>query len=313
MPIGEYTVTSAAQLVELVNGIRREFGDGRPLWFRGHQCSDFSLTPSLYREIASFDTAIQRERRLITRFRQRSLPFWPAGYPQTDWEHLFAMQHNGVPTRLLDWSENLMVALYFALHPEHAHGAPTGSAVPAGAVNEQHAAVVVHGAIDGPEAVAAVPAPAPGEGVAAPEVKDVAAPCHPVVWCLDPVAWNRAVLREFAEDVAILTTGDSELEKYGPEIENRLLARPQTGVAIYGTHNSPRIVAQRGTFTIAGKSTQSMEQLSATLSNETLLWRIGIYGDVADVAFELATIGVTESMVYPDLPGLALELRKQVW
>lgn len=266
MPIEHRTVESAAGLVELVTEIRRGLTDSRPLWYRGHQCSAFTLTPSLYRENPEFDDAIQRERRLITRFRQRSLPFWPAGYPQTDWEHLFAMQHNGVPTRLLDWSENLFVALYFALHPTHTH-----------------------------------------------QPENPEAPCHPVVWCLDPVGWNRAVLREYAEEVAILTTGDPELEKYRPELETRLLARPQTGVAIYGTHNSQRIVAQRGTFTIAGKNVQPMETICNALSNETLLWRIEICGDKPSVTFDLSTIGVTESMVYPDLPGLALELRSQEW
>ena len=47
-------------------------------------------------------------------FVSASLPFWPEGYPQTDWEHLFAMQHFGVPTRLLDWSEGAMMATFFA-------------------------------------------------------------------------------------------------------------------------------------------------------------------------------------------------------
>ena len=55
------------------------------------------------------------ENRLLTRFRQRSLPFWPAGYPQTDWEHLFAMQHYGLPTRLLDLTSNLLMSVYFSL------------------------------------------------------------------------------------------------------------------------------------------------------------------------------------------------------
>lgn len=61
------------------------------------------------------ELTLNREERLLTRFRQRILPFWPAGYPQDDREHLFVMQHNGVPTRLLDWSENFFVGLFFAI------------------------------------------------------------------------------------------------------------------------------------------------------------------------------------------------------
>jgi hypothetical protein len=33
-----------------------------------------------------------------------------------DWDVLFLMQHYGVPMRLLDWTEVLFVALYFAVH-----------------------------------------------------------------------------------------------------------------------------------------------------------------------------------------------------
>jgi hypothetical protein len=71
------------------------------------------------------------EQRFITRFRQRSLPFWPEGYPQKDWEHLFAMQHHGLPTRLLDWSENALVGAYFAAdHDPAMCPCGTGACVP---------------------------------------------------------------------------------------------------------------------------------------------------------------------------------------
>ena len=54
------------------------------------------------------------EKLLLARFQQRSIPFHSRSLADS-WEWLFFMQHYGVPTRLLDWSESPLMALFFAV------------------------------------------------------------------------------------------------------------------------------------------------------------------------------------------------------
>ena len=85
-------------------------------WYRGCGDSSYKLFPTLYRHPAKKTLADlgELEKQLMTRFRQRSLPFQSRTF-STDWDLIFFMQHYGVPTRLLDWTENPFIGLYFAL------------------------------------------------------------------------------------------------------------------------------------------------------------------------------------------------------
>src|SRR5687767_11832697 len=91
-------------------------GANHPLLFRGNSRASHGLIPTLYRHpsIRSIDELRKLERQLMTRFRQRSIPYRSRDLID-DWEALFFMQHYGVPTRLLDWTENPSIALHFAL------------------------------------------------------------------------------------------------------------------------------------------------------------------------------------------------------
>src|SRR5262249_41653835 len=61
-----------------------------------------------------FDSEAEREFSVFRRFVNAAGTLLPAN--EDGWTTAFAMQHHGLPTRLLDWSSTLGVALYFAIH-----------------------------------------------------------------------------------------------------------------------------------------------------------------------------------------------------
>lgn len=87
-------------------------------FFRGHEEMSWDLLPTLLRHCRDQgvpDAAGIRdlEASLYFEFRARARELHEQA--SSEWDILFGMRHHGVATRLLDWTETLGVAVYFAL------------------------------------------------------------------------------------------------------------------------------------------------------------------------------------------------------
>jgi hypothetical protein len=222
-----------------------DVGAADVVWYRGQADASWGLVPAIGRN----PDHLKAELTLIKLFRQNARPHLRE-YPTTDWEWIFLMQHHRSPTRLLDWSESPLAALFFAVWDDEL----------------RH------------------------------EAKDAA------LWMLDPIVLNRYAghRRTFEQDILAFDI-DPDLEQYLPDQVNarKVDLNP---IAAIGPRNSPRMVAQAGTFTIMHATPIPIENVE----DRQHIWRMIIPATAkAKIRRELSLLGVNEYALFPDLDRVA--------
>lgn len=131
------------------------------------------------------------------------------------------------------------------------------------------------------------------------------------VWAVNPAEWNRGMLADIGNDGEIYATGDQLIEQYHPMSDVK--TKRAEPLAIEGIINNPRINAQKGKFIIFGQQRYDLEHFAKECprwKRHTPLIKILIEKQsIKSIFHSVINFGVTHSTIYPDLEGLALELK----
>jgi hypothetical protein len=259
--------SSVGELLLAAERIRKQFktddDDREEIWYRGQPSCSLPLLPTLYRPEG--DAFHYDELSLMDRFEALSTPLL-ARQPSSSMEWYFLARHHRLPSRLLDWTEDLLTATYFAIEANLPRTRPELDALCRGEV--------------------------------------LAGPCpvkeSPVVWVLDAGTLNR---HSIGVD-GVVTPGGPTSARYLPESlrePNDGNAKP---IAIYPPRANARIAAQHGTFTVHGHWRDAIDEL-AMKSDCLRLGRIVIDVEkVPQLYADLRVMGKHRLSIYQDLDSV---------
>jgi FRG domain-containing protein len=274
MAVDRFSAGSLREVLQIASQIKRLWNpscdENQELWFRGHSKRSHTLAPGLYRKYIvelAYDeyTNLKVFRNLATSKVERA---------ETSWDWYILAQHYGLPTRLLDWSEALLPAVFFALEP---HVMPF--------TRKQHDSFV-----------------------AAAKEAAVYDDDSPTVWVLEPACLNAWAGHGFE-----IFSLDDELEELEPyqwtNIHDAAAGSAEKPLAVHPRWANPRILAQQGKFTVHGTQPTPLEELADLHSDIRLAQIVLDRGSAAHIWDELETAGVWRLGLFPELDSVSSHIK----
>lgn len=280
--IQEIHVNSLDQFVAQVCAIESDWheNDWKICWFRG--CgANHSLLPGQYR--SEYRDDVHNEESTFFEFKQQARGF--LNKEQNDWEMYFLMQHYGVPTRLLDWTSNCLIAIYFALLASPETGEPCVWMLNPFLFNKHNSPTWQ----DGPGIL--VPPESAGE------TYKICGGNDSLHWMnyLHPLLFKSD--RKTAEDM------------------NGQLGNIERPIAVSPPLLDQRVNAQSSFFTLHGNSRLSIDECCMDCdgsSHQNFIRKFVFSVDTNEILRQLSCFGMTRQRIYPDLGGLGCELRQRL-
>jgi len=281
-----YISRSLGEYLSTVGKIRKRWKTPKhlELWFRAEDRlhRKTHLQPGIFRQRdsglrKSVNKLLEIENDLYEEFRRCATQLSQSDTKSIDdeWDSYFLMQHHGVPTRLLDWSDGALIALHFAVRDK----------------------------------------PMPPKSGSIIYVLDPYWLVHLLKHHPDrqnaEVRWKEYLEKEKPSDMVEDDWERLYLPTDEDDAKDPLMKTPETPMLWDSPHMTRRVAAQRSRFMIFGTDPSWLVKLEK--KKHSLLSSVAIpRSSINRIRQELKDAGITESVVYPDLDGLGREL-KQVW
>ena len=116
------------------------------IFYRGQPDKDFNLVPPVFRDQEKNGECFHNEHEILNSAKRTAWKYLQA-YP-TDLEKMIVLQHYGLHTRLLDFTSNPLIALYFACNNNEDKDGQVFCFCSNGSVNLKYVELIAHAAFE---------------------------------------------------------------------------------------------------------------------------------------------------------------------